>query len=102
MEACLLSCDYVRYSITKKLQTDLTFLEDDCSAAITIAVSSFEYSVYTERFQWTFYTYTSGMGGILGIWLGLDFVCFIEWVLSVANWLLTTAKKLSEKKKKNR
>jgi hypothetical protein len=100
MENCVPSCDRIRYVINSRtVETDANLFTHMCMAKSIIGPSSLQYFMFSERLQWTFYSFASGIGGTLSIWLGLDFVCFIEWLLSVGNWLFNIAKKMSKKKK---
>ena len=98
MENCLPSCDHIRYFINIA-PNDKWFDHQRCKSELIIGASTFQYTRFTEKLQWTFYSFASGLGGMLGIWLGLDLFFFIERIISIANWLLTITKNLLKMKK---
>jgi hypothetical protein len=99
LDNCLPSCDHIRYVISHNNPTYESTTYNICKAEHIIGTVAFEYSLFSEKLEWTFYSFASGMGGILSIWLGLDFVWFVEWLLKIANWLIAVIFRLSTKKK---
>jgi hypothetical protein len=49
------------------------------TAAVSLNfVTSYDYMIIEEAYSWTFETFIGALGGILGMWLGLDFSVLLE------------------------
>jgi hypothetical protein len=90
IEKCLPSCEHMLYELHNKLQAWQTLKPTGCHLGkLFIGLSSFQYRIYAEQLQWSFYSYVAGLGGVLGILLGIDVIFLIECLFTVANWLFS-------------
>ena len=93
MDHCLPSCEHIRFvsSDSKPSQNAFQSFEDPhfCQSELIICASSFQYPLFSEKPGWTFYSFVAALGAVLGIWLPLDFVFFVEWLFKITEWLVT-------------
>ncbi|MBC7836762.1 D-alanyl-D-alanine carboxypeptidase family protein [Acetobacteraceae bacterium] len=77
---CLPECYRLQYSKTEAPAGILedTYVLNTPTAEYILSITSFEYTVQTEKFAWTFWSFFSELGGHLGIWLGLDLIIFVD------------------------
>lgn len=68
-------CNQIRYMAERVKRNPLPISD----AKVTIGINSLTYIVYTEYFLYSFEALISNLGGILGLWLGLCFLTFIEY-----------------------
>ena len=94
MANCIPLCEHVRFSVT---QASELYNFGRCKADFTLTTSNFKYILYLEQFEWTFWSFTAQLGGILSFWLGLDAVIFMEWLIKFTKWILTAIHSIIKK-----
>jgi hypothetical protein len=99
---CLPSCMRIRYVHSDVQPSVAKPYYDFCNTEHIIGPSILLYPIFTENPGWTFYSFVAAIGGLLGIWLPLDFLFFVEWFFIIVNWLFITACKLFTSKKEIR
>ena len=77
-------CERIRF----KAITESTVLPDSDQAQIELKFLSFEYFVIEETYVWTTEDLIGAFGGILGLWVGLNFVFLISFFFQPFIWLL--------------
>ena len=82
---CELNCfpHCTRTSLQSISNTNYQTIEDNV-ANISLTVNSFEYLSYKEEYKFTRTDFISEFGGILGLWIGLDFLAFMDLIY----WLI--------------
>jgi hypothetical protein len=90
IDSCQLPCETIRYVISEIKFFDYNPIHNMGKTEHIIGLSSLQYPMFTEKPGWTFYTFVAGMGGMMAIFMHLDFVFFIEWFFVIAKWLITT------------
>lgn len=94
-DECVSNCAQWHYAIdVVKLYGQNISLHEKVQE-VTMTMSSFDYIILTEEYTWTFESFIGAFGGVLGIWLGLDFGVLIELVFTPIIMLL---RKLLSKK----
>jgi hypothetical protein len=88
---CLPSCKHIRYVLSDVQRIVNSLDYDFCNTEHIIGPSNLLYPIFTEKPGWTFYSFVAGIGGLLGLWLPLDSVFFVEWFFIIANWLFLAA-----------
>jgi hypothetical protein len=75
---CLPSCTKWFYEIYAIGITD--FYED--SSRITLFLPTFDFMIFEDAYSWTFEAFIGALGGVLGMWLGLDFSVLVEFLFN--------------------
>uniref|UniRef100_A0A914XHH7 Uncharacterized protein n=1 Tax=Plectus sambesii TaxID=2011161 RepID=A0A914XHH7_9BILA len=75
---CVGSCEQIRYRAVKEIAA---MQLNETKALITLSIQSFDYPVFMEQYLWTSEQFIGALGGILGLWVGLDFVILIRWLI---------------------
>ncbi len=68
---------------------------DNIDVNVKLYVDSFDYPVFTETFKYTFSSFLGVLGGILGLWLGLNFLDTVECMKTAAIIFLRVIKRNS-------
>jgi hypothetical protein len=63
-------------------------------------MDSLQYLVYTETFEWGFYSLVASLGGTLHILLGIDVILLIEWFFNLNEWLVGIIQLVKKPKKR--
>lgn len=73
-QRCLQPCIYWKYRIWE-LSTEKI---SNGSAVLTINCANHIYMVIEEEYYWTEETFMAALGGILGLWLGIDLIVIVQ------------------------
>ena len=89
MKNCSISCEYFLYTLSNTTVQQMSFAYEICEAKYIIVMNSLQYPMYTEISALGFYNLVATLGGILGIWLGIDIMMFSEWLFVMKRSILT-------------
>ena len=81
----MISCKLVQYRTKTSRETILS--NETCEAQYIISTTSFQYSIYSEKFAFEFYNFLASLGGLLGIYLGIDLILFFDWFFKLKRWI---------------
>ncbi len=102
MSNCLPFCEYVRYFLLPYYPYKLIPEAENvsCAAEIEIGMASFQYIQHAEIFNNGFYNVAASLGGIMLLWLGIDFILLMEWILLLKDMLIAVYQLLIKPRRK--
>ena len=81
----MITCELVQYRTKTRRETILS--NETCEAQYIISTTSFQYPIYSEKFTYEFYNFLASLGGLLGIYLGIDLILFFDWFFKLKRWI---------------
>ena len=78
-------CENRKLEIPKP--TDARYIGHGQLARITIKVKDFTSRIFAEQYVWTYDDFISALGGVLGLWLGLDFLIIIQVTITTISYM---------------
>ena len=58
---------------------------DPVSIIVMLEMTDFKYTIFEESMAWTFDAFVGNLGGVLGLWLGIDMIVMTEILLFVVS-----------------